>query len=432
MNIISVGPGSARWRPGRKLGLLLTVIMSAIATAPPSVAQHDSDSRTAGAVTPGSTVGELLTLVKRFNPDLAAAALDREEAVSKIFPAGALDDPTLNLARDQGFRQTTAAISQEFPLWGKRDLRTKVAEENANAARGQESDVAQQLEEQVKVAFAQYYEADQAIRVTQDIHGLLHTMTGAIRAGYAHGIGSQSDVLRTELEQNRLNIELASLERAEETAKAKINALIGRPADAPLAKPTALRKAPPIGTLALNDLVARATDRNPMLASAHAEIAAAEGERELVDKSYYPDVTVSVGVDSLPQMSPQLMIGVGIKIPLQWGVREAQERGAVAKRSAARSRLDGTMLKIESDMQSSLASLREAERSGTLLRNGLIPQSEAVYRAALASYQQGAGDLTAVLDAAHKQLELRIELLGIGTEQQSAIAAIERLIGDDL
>jgi outer membrane protein TolC len=425
MAIPTCGPRPACRRPERKLGLFLAIACSVATIGGQAPAQPRSGM-------PGASVDELLALVRQLNPDLAAAALDREEAVSKVGPAGALDDPTLTLAHDQGFRQTTAAISQDIPLWGKRELRASVAQEDANAAKGRQGDVAKQLEEQVKVAFAQYYAADQALRVTHEIHGLLHTLSGAVRAGYAQGVGSQSDAIRTELEQNRLEIELASLERDAEIAKAKINALIGRPANAPLAKPIRLRKPPSADGLSLDELTARATDANPTLTSARAEIAAAEGERELVRKSYYPDVTVSVGVDSLPNMSPQAMIGLGIKIPLQWGTREAEERSAVAKRSAARSRLEGTLLKIESDLQSEIATLRLAERSETLLKSTLLPQSEAAYRAALASYQQGAGDLTPVLDAAHKQLELRVELLRDGTDEQMATATIERLIGGDL
>src|SRR6266481_7797298 len=72
---------------------------------------------------PGANVEGLLVLVKNYNPNLAAAALDAAEAAAKIYPAGALEDPTVNLSRDEGFRQTMLSVSQEFPLWGKRGLR---------------------------------------------------------------------------------------------------------------------------------------------------------------------------------------------------------------------------------------------------------------------------------------------------------------------
>jgi outer membrane protein TolC len=380
---------------------------------------------------PGVTVDDLLARVRRFNPELAAAALDREAAVAKIYPAGALDDPMVNLSRDQAFRQTLFMASQEFPLWGKRDLRRGVAEANAAASAGREGSVTAELEEQTKVVFSQYYQANQALRVTREIHSLHRTVADSVRVRYAQGLGSQSDAIRAELERTRLEPELSALERDEEAAKAKINALIGRPADAEVAPPRELRKLPPAASLKLDALMARARAGNPMLMTARSEIEAAEGERRLVDKSWYPDVTLSLGGDDLAGIGTRVTGGIGIKVPLQWGVREAQAREATAKKGAAQLRLEAASLKIESELQSALASLARARRTGDLLEHGLGQQSEAAYRSALASYQQGRGDLTAVLDAARRSLEVRIETLQVGTEAQTAFAAIERLTGGE-
>src|SRR6266436_2729895 len=146
----------------RKLGHVLAIGIAAaifVAAAVPSTAA----SNLTPAAAPGATAEELQDLVRDFNPNLAAATLDSEQAAAKIAPAGALDDPTLNLARDQGFRQTLVSISQDIPLWGKRGNRTDVATAEADASRARERTIAKDLEERVKVAFAQYYEADHAI-----------------------------------------------------------------------------------------------------------------------------------------------------------------------------------------------------------------------------------------------------------------------------
>ncbi len=381
---------------------------------------------------PGGTVNDLLARVRNLNPELAAAALEREAAAAKIYPAGALDDPMVNLSRDQGFRQTLFSVSQDFPLWGKRELRKAVAEANAEVAAGRRNSVGLELEEQTKVVFAQYYQVDQAIRVTREIHSLLHTVAESVRSRYAQGVGTQSDAIRADLEQTRLGPELSALERDEEMAKAKINALIGRSANAPLATPQVLRRVPSATSLKLDALLGRSRGGNPTVAMALAEITAAEGERTLVDKSWYPDVTISIGGDSLPNMGPKVTAGVGIKVPLQWGVREAQAREATAKKGAAQLRLDAALLKIESELQSALASLVRAQSTKDLLEHGLSQQSEAAYQSALASYQQGRGDLTPVLDTAHSRLQIRIEILQVETDAQTALAAIERQIGSDL
>ncbi len=410
----------------RRSTLIFGMIISLSEPASASSKQSDSPSP------PGARVEELLALVRGFNPDLAAAALDSAEALAKIAPAGALDDPTFNASRDQGFRQTLFSVSQEFPLWGKRELRTEIAEENAKAAKGREGSVARDLEEQVKITFAQYYATSKAIGITHDIHALLHTLVGTVRTRYEQGLGSQSDVLRADLEQTRLDPELSALERDQETAKAKLNALIAHAANAPLARPTALRKVPAVATLKLQDLLAQARDRNPKLMAARAEIAAATGERTLIDKSYYPDVTVSVGGDSLPDQRVQPTFGVGVKIPLQWGVRDAQASAATARKGAAQARLDGAMLKIESELQAALASLNQAQRTIALIEKTLDPQSQTAYEASVIAYQRGQSDLSSVLQAAHQQFDIRLQLLRVQTEEQAAFAAIERLIGDDL
>ncbi len=381
---------------------------------------------------PGATVDELLALVRGFNPEVAAAALEREAAVAKIYPAGALDDPMLNLSRDLGFRQTMVTVAQEFPLWGKRELRREVAEANATAARGKEAGVTSELQEQVKMVFAQYYQAEQAVVVTRTIRAVLHDVAASAQARYAQGIGNQSDAIRAELEQTRIDPDLAMLERDGRVAKAKINALIGRPADAPLAPPKALRRVPPGSLLAFETLVARARERNSTVATARAEIAAAKGERALVDKSWYPDVTVTAGMSDVAGTGPRAIAGVGIKVPFQWGVREARERETTAMKGAAQLRLDAALLKIGSDLETALADLARAQRNADVLEHTLKPQSEAAYRSALAAYQQAHGDLMPVLDTARQRLQIGIDLLKARTEAESALATVERLVGGDL
>jgi cobalt-zinc-cadmium efflux system outer membrane protein len=379
----------------RKRGTHVAMFIVAVATlTTPSSPYAAPASRSP----PGATVQELLVLVRKLNPELAAAALDTEAAVAKIVPAGSLDDPMVNVTRDQGFLNTVSTISQEFPLWGKLGLRADVAAATAKATKGQQDSVQTQLEERLKIAFAQYYAADRAITVTHDIHGLLHAVADTARARYAQGLVSQSDVIRADLEQARLDTELAKLEESRESAKAKINALIARPANAPLARPQSLRKVPAVSSLSLPVLVAKARERNPKLASARAEIAAAEGERKLVDRSWYPDITVTAGNDSLPGLGPRFVGGVGLKVPLQWGVRDAQAQAATARKGAAQLRLDAELLNIESELKSALAMLNQAQRTGNLLRTTLSQQSEAAYNSTLSFYQQGLGDLTSVLD----------------------------------
>jgi len=79
-----------------------------------------------------------------------------------------------------------------------------------------------------------------------------------------------------------------------------------------------------------------------------------------------------------------------------------------------------------------LASLNRAQQTAELLANTLTQQSQAAYESAVASYQGGSGDLSSILDVLRQQLQIRLEFLQAQTDEQSAFASIERLIGGDL
>src|SRR5258708_3400256 len=322
--------------------------------------------------------------------------------------------------------------SQELALGGKGGLRRSVAEATGRGARDRESRVQRELEEQIKIAFAQYYVADKALTVTHDIHTLLDNLSETVRTRYAQGLATQSDAIRADFERTRFNSEFFMLDRDRETAKAKINALIGRQVEAPLAAPALLRSVPDANSLVFARLMTRARDQNPMFAMAQADIAAAEGDLRLTQKSWYPDITVSVGADDLPGLAPRPTVGVGVKLPLQWGVLRANEQAASAKASAARSRLSGTTLQVESELKTALATLTETQQNKALLDNALRQQAEAAYQSTLAAYQNSPGDLTPVIEAAHEQVEINLQLLRAQSEEQSALASIERLAGGSL
>ena len=248
----------------------------------------------------------------------------------------------------------------------------------------------------------------------------------------AQGVGGQRDAIDATVEQTRLASDLVTLERDRRTLQARLNALVGRAPGSPLAAPEGLRPVPDGAALEAGALIDRAREQNPRLAAAAAEISAADATRELAGKSWYPDVVLGVGGMDRVDGPPAYSATIGVRVPLQWGVRRAQEREATAKAGAARSRLSASTLEIQSGLEEALQGLRSAQRMEGLLRDELRPQIEAAYRSALALYQQGRGDLAAVLAALRRTQEMRLEGLKARVEQQASLAEIERLTGGEL
>src|SRR6516165_5600902 len=288
---------------------------------------------------PGATLDEVLTIARRLSPELAARALDTEAAQARIDIAGSLADPTLRITSDEidrtsGPRQNKMlfTVEQEFPLWGKRDLKRDQAGADVARSHADRRSTEAELIEKVKVAFAQYYQADQAIRTTEDLHRVVHDMARVARDRYAQGRGSQQEVYKAEVEITRLSTEIVRLEANRHAAMARLNALLARPIDAPLARPVKLRALPPEAALAPAALMQRALAANPSLAGGDAQIAAAAAGKQLADKNWYPDVMLKAGAIDRTGNGPNgYLAEIGLRVPLQWGLHEAQQREAAAQ-----------------------------------------------------------------------------------------------------
>src|ERR1700736_3372519 len=218
-------------RPTCMLALLAIMLLAgpAYADAPVSLAA------------PGATLDGVLAIARRLSPELAARALDTEAAQARVEIAGSLSDPTLRITSDEidrtsGPRQNKRffTVEQEFPLWGKRDL--KRAQAGAEVARTQADARMTEAEliEKVKVAFAQYYRADQAIRTTEDLHRVVHDIARVAQDRYAQGRGSQQEVYKAEVENTRLATELVRLEAKRRGGAAALPRLLARSVRRPL------------------------------------------------------------------------------------------------------------------------------------------------------------------------------------------------------
>lgn len=391
----------------------------------------------------GADLNELLRHVRRFNPELAARALEREAAVARADAADALPDPLFRTSfEDIDRRRGSLAperlgaifytIEQEFPLWGKRRLRRSIALAEAHSAQGREQATALELETRVKAAYAQHYQAVEAIRITTELHALLHSVANVVQARVAQGLAGQQDALRVEAERTTLMTALATLERDRRMAQAKLNALLDRDAGAPLAEPLGPRPVPPLEAVRLEELVARAFAANPALATNRAEIVAAKGERALAERAWYPDVTLGLTAVDRERQFTGYEAMVEFRIPLRWGLKEAELRAASARLGASGKQLEATKAKIRGELDEAYWGVQTTRRVEQLLRDALLPQFQAAYRAALAAYQQGRGELLAVLEAEHRARQVRLDLLNVLTEQQTLLAEIERLIGGEL
>ena len=385
----------------------------------------------------GTTLEGLLTISRQLSPSLRAAALDTAAAAAKTEGADALDDPMLSAGyqyyrNPNVFSGVAVTVTQSFPLRGKRDLRRQAALADTAAARGREQSTRDESDERIKVAFAQYYAISRQMAVNRNIVGVARRMNAAASARYGQGGGSQADIIQALSEETTAKIEIARLEGERNAIRARIEALIARPVDAPLAEPTRLPVRGPAEPV-LSVLLERARAANPVLSAGGAEVEAARARQTLADKAWYPDLTIGAG--PLIQTNHQpvgVAATIGFNIPVPWGREASQQREAAAQLSATQQRYDAAWLNIQGALAESVARLRAARSTEALLRRQALPQARATMQSLLAGYGEGKGDLAAVIAAEHRAHDVELLLLKAELDQQVELAAIERLIGGAL
>jgi outer membrane protein TolC len=395
----------------------------------------------------GEDVQSLLEQARAQNPELASMRAEAEAAAQRVQPAGALPDPVLrvelmnvnNYGNDAGFNllpskvgETRYTLMQMLPYWGKRDLRRDVASADVQQATARISAAWTELAMKIKTGYARYYLAAGNERLTREILDLMARVEQIAQARYAGGLVQQQDAIRAQLEQTTMRSELIMLESEKRQVRARLNALLARDASAPLAEPRALRPLPAITTLETSALAQRARASNPQLAAEEARLRGAEKSRELTRRNRYPDFTVGLTPTQMGSRITQWGVMVEVNIPLQQTTRRSQEAESEAMVNAARSRSQNVANQLVGDLGEQLAMLEAARSTETLVTNQSLPQSELSLRSAIAAYENGKLDFTALLEAQRQIRKTRQDRLKAQAEAQMRLAEIERIVGEDL
>lgn len=395
---------------------------------------------------PGGSVESLLELAKQTNPELAAMRHEALAAQERILPAGALPDPMLRVELQdltKGGEQsptllpnrvgsTKYTLIQNLPWFGKRGLKREIAEFDSASAKERALGTWAELSSRIKSGYAQFYYINQNERLTREILDLMVRLEKIAQVRYAGGLAEQQDVIRAQVEQTNLQNELIALESERRQAQARLNALVARPADAPLAEPQRLRAMPGPGKLDPATLEDRVRGRNPQLLTDDARTQAAEKTRELTYKNRYPDVALGIAPVQYGSAIKEWMLMAEINIPLQQSARRSQEREAEAMLAAARARKEATANQVLAELSENLSGLDAARRTEMTIANSLLPQADLTFNAALVSYENGKVNFSTLLDSQRQIRQAKQNQIKAQAEAQARLADIERLLGEEL
>ena len=395
----------------------------------------------------GSNLQGLLTLAQARSPELNAMRQEANAAAQRIGPAGALPDPVLRVelmnVNNYGTSaspsllpskvgETRYTLMQSLPLWGKRELKRDAAAADARQADARSEAAWTELATRIKATYAEYFRVAGNERLSSEVLGLMARLEDVALARYSSGLATQSDAIRAQLEQTAMRAELIALDAEKRQVRAKLNALLARDSEAPLADPLDLRAIPPVTTADAMSLAERARARNPLIQAELARVTAAQKNREITQRNRYPDITVGLSPSQMGSRITTWGVMVEMSIPLQQESRRGQEREAEAMVAASRSRAESLSQQLLGDLGVNLAGLDAARRTEMLVKTQLLPQSELGLQSTLSAYENGRAEFSMLLDAQRQIRKARQKILESQVEAQMRLAEIERILGEAL
>ncbi|MFT3765450.1 MAG: TolC family protein [Minicystis sp.] len=374
-------------------------------------------------------------------PSLVAAShrvralVERARAEGKLPPPEVMADVwQVPFTRPYAFDRAAMvmfSLRQQFPAAGALDRMSAAMAEEAQAEAAKAAAEARALVREVDRAFIAYAEASLR-HASHDAHrAIVDQMAAAARARYSTG-GPLGDVTRSQLELARTEAELAREHGMISEARARLNGLLARAADAPLGPPT--WPEPRTVAVAPEQAAQLAAAGNPEVAMAeHMEKSARAAAEAAGREASIPMFTAGVSVSMPTQDMPAgYGLSFGMSLPWAWGAASGRQRSAEQKALAEKAAVSGAKLRARTDASMALAAVRSAERRYLVLRDTAAPAAHRAVDAARAGYAAGGTDILMWLDAARAALEIDVDLATARGDLDRALADLDWAAGAHL
>jgi outer membrane protein, heavy metal efflux system len=396
---------------------------------------------------PAETLSQFITTALANNPDLKASDARWRMFREKVAQARSFEDPMLMLKIQNGvvtdplnfgkepMTSKVIGISQQIPFWGKRGLKGEIAAREADSYRWTLAERRVELTRMVKEAWYRLYYIDKSTGIIDKNIRILDDFITLAETRYAVNKGSQTDILKAQVERSKLLDMRITLEQQRRTAQANLNTLLFRPADTPVGKIPDFDITPV--SLSDKDLRELAYANRPMIKTLTAQIGKGEAGLKLADKEYYPDFNVSLEyMQRDPVMGGEgydmYSLGLTFNLPVQRGRRHAAVAEANSEIAMATEELNSLKNDINFGITDLLAQLERRRKLVELYKTGIIPQADQTLESATINYRVNKVDFLTLLDSQMTLFNYEREYYDSLADYQMKLAQLEALVGKEL
>ena len=408
------------------------------------------DGSKAGATSPGdpqarnaaAPVGlkDLILEAEQNNPEIAAAergygaathvapqvsALPDTQVTTQLFSVGS-PLPFAGYTNSE-FAYIGLGASQEIPYPGKRGLRARVANREADVRHVQIDVIRRTVTDKLKAVYFRLAYLQQTLSVLERNDQLLKDVEQIVESRYRVGQGNQQEVLRAQLQHTKILQEITMHHRDVGQLEAQLKQLLNRSQDTPdiQTEPLAAR---PI-SYSVSDLLDLIRKQNPNVQAQQATLAKTESQVELAKKEFRPDFTLQYMYQNTDRkFRDYYMASFSITLPNR-GRRKAELAEAQANHDQANKQLEAEVQRRLAEVQDQYVVAQTSTEQLKIYQDGLIPQSDAAFRSALAAYQANRQDFQTLLSSFMDVLNLQLEYQRELADHEIALAHLETLTG---
>ena len=390
-----------------------------------------------------TTLAQLIDEVKSGNSQIIAADQGARAARIGAPQQGVLPDPHLTVQQfsvgsprpfagytNSDFAYIGIGVSQELPYPGKLRLRIATAERVADTKAAQANVVASDAVDAVKADYIQLAYLQRTLTVLLQSQNTIDQLIADSTERYKVGQGMQQDILQAQIERTNLLREITMHHQEMATVQAHLKGLLHRDQTSPdIVAVDLIETQLKVSLADLLDLVRK---QNPQVQADTAEIRAQNAELASRKQERKPDFELGYQYENTDRKyRDYYMLSFSMNLPRKKRV-DAEVGEAAEMLAQSKTTLDAHLQERLAETQQQIVRVTGDTALLQQYGEGLIPQSEAAYRAALSAYGSDKADAASVLRAFLSTLDLKLASAQVLEEHEAALARLETLTGGSL
>jgi outer membrane protein, heavy metal efflux system len=392
---------------------------------------------------PPTPLSRLLAEAGTNNPQISAADYGARAARQMAPQVTTLPDPKfiyqqLSVGSPKPFAGYTnsdfayigVGASQELPYPGKLRARGTIAERDADTKQAEVEVTKTSIADAVKADYLELAYLQQTLGILRQNESVLDQLIQDATAHYQVGQGMQQDVLQAQVNRTKIVKEITMHHQLMGQTQAHLKGLLSRDQGSPDIVTEDLIASPLQRTS--NELLAMVRQNNPQIQVDANSIRRQDAQLASARREGKPDFAVGyIYQNTDRKYRDYYMFTFDVRFP-----RKGRVNAEIAEATEKRSESQQT---FRAHLQQQLAEVQEgyvkAVGDEELLkeyREGLIPQSDAAYRATLSAYASNREQFIHVLSYFTDTLNLKLEYAQTLVDREAALAHLETLTGATL